>query len=137
MSSPIKEIAGFLAVTPICFLATVSDNEPHVRPFQYQFEQDGNLWFCTLKGKDVCKQLEEHPAFELCVVSKDTSWLRVCGQVVFEQNRAVKERILSEQALIKSIYRTADNPEFVTFYIEHGRHVIADFSGNPPRSGSF
>ena len=65
------------------------------------------------------------------------TWVRVNGKVALEDNRAVKERILSEQSLIKNIYGTADNPDFTTFCIEHGAYTITNFSGNQPRGGSF
>lgn len=137
MSNAIQEIAGILKETGFCYLATVDGSEPHVRAFQFQFEMEGKLWFCTSVGKDVYNQLKANPAFEICTVRKDMSWLRVCGKVAFEDNRAVKERILAEQPMIKGIYGTADNPEFSVFSIEHGGYVIADFSGQPPRGGSF
>lgn len=137
MSNAVKEIAGILAETPMCFLATVSGNEPRVRAFQYQFERDGKLWFCTAKSKEVFKQLEANPAVEICAVKQDMTWVRMNGNVTFEDNRAVKEHILSEQPLIKSIYGTADNPDFTTFFVEHGTYTIANFSGTPPSGGSF
>lgn len=137
MNNAVKEIAGILAETSMCFIATVSGNEPRVRAFQYQFEQDGKLWFCTARSKDVFKQLQTNPAVEICAVKQDMTWVRVNGNVTFEDSRAVKERILSEQPFIKSIYGTADNPDFTTFCVEHGAYAIVDFSGNPPRGGSF
>lgn len=137
MSNTVKEISGFLAEAPMCFLATVSGSQPHVRAFQYQFEQDGKLWFCTGKSKDVFKQLQANPAIEICSVNKDMAWIRITANVSFEDNLAIKERILAEQPLIKGIYESADNPEFTTFSIAHGAFSITDFSGNPPREGSF
>ena len=132
MSNAVKEISVILSEAPMCFIATACNNEPHVRAFQYQFEQDGKLWFCTARSKDVFKQLEVNPAVEICAVNKDMTWVRITGKVSFEDSHAVKERILSEQPLIKGIYGTADNPDFTTFCIEHGGYIIADFSGNPP-----
>lgn len=137
MNNAVKGISVILSEAPMCFIATASNNEPHVRAFQYQFEQDGKLWFCTARSKDVFKQLEVNPAVEICAVNKDMTWVRITGKVSFEDSHAVKERILSEQPLIKGIYGTADNPDFTTFCIEHGGYIIADFSGNPPRKGSF
>lgn len=137
MSDALKNISTILRDTPYCFIATVKGNEPRVRAFQYQFEQDGKLWFCTAKSKDVFTQLQANPTVEICTVKQDMSWLRVVARVAFDDNRVVKERIIAEQPLIKSIYGSADNPDFATFCIEHGTYVIADFSGNPPRSGSF
>ncbi|CAK7006322.1 MAG: hypothetical protein DESF_00238 [Desulfovibrio sp.] len=137
MNNAMTEISGFLAEAPMCFIATVSGDEPHVRAFQYQFEQDGKLWFCTAKSKNVFRQLQANPAVEICAVNKDMAWVRVTARVSLDDNRAVKERILAEQPLIKGIYGSADNPDFTTFSIEHGTYVMADFSGKPPRNGSF
>lgn len=137
MSNAVKEISVILSEAPMCFIATACNNEPHVRAFQYQFEQDGKLWFCTARSKDVFKQLEMNPAVEICAVNPSMTWVRITGKVSFEDSHAIKERILSEQPLIKGIYGTADNPDFTTFCIEHGGYNIADFSGNPPRKGSF
>lgn len=137
MNNTIKELTDFLAEAPMCFIATVSNNEPRVRPFLYKFEQDGKLWFATAKFKDVFKQLQANPAVEICTVKQDKTWLRINGKVTLEDNRAVKERILAEVPRLKDIFGTADNPDFTTFYIGHGTYTIDDFSDNPPRGGSF
>ena len=133
----IQTIARFLKETPMCFVATVAGAAPKVRPFQFQFEDQGKLWLCTAKSKDVFKQLQANPAVQICAVKEDGTTLRVEGSVALEDNMAVKERILAEQPLIKGIYGTADNPDFTTFCLEHGAYVLFDFSGNPPESGTF
>ncbi len=135
--SDLHMISQFLKDTPMCFVATISGNAPKVRPFQYQFDQDGKLWFCTARSKEVFQQLQANPATQLCAVKPDATTLRVDAKVVFEDNLEVKKRILEEQPLIKSIYGSADNPDFTTFYVDHGVWLMFDFSGNPPRTGTF
>jgi uncharacterized pyridoxamine 5'-phosphate oxidase family protein len=49
----------------------------------------------------------------------------------------IKEKTLAGNELVKSIYKSADNPIFKTFYIEHGSAIIGDFSGQPPRQFTF
>jgi len=137
MHETLRIVAEILAETPMCFIATVKGNEPKVRAFQYQFEQGDGLWFCTARSKDVFKQLQANPAVEICAVKQDMTWLRVSGNVSFEDSFPVKERILAEQPLIKGIYGTPDNPDFTVFCLKHGAYTIADFSGNPPRTGTF
>ncbi|MDL2285461.1 pyridoxamine 5'-phosphate oxidase family protein [Desulfovibrio sp. OttesenSCG-928-F07] len=137
MSNNLHEATTILAETPMCFIATVNGTKPQVRAFQYQFEQAGALWFCTAKSKDVFKQLQANPAVEICAVTQNMAWVRIAGTVVFKDEPTVKERILAEQPLIKSIYKSASNPDFTTFCLEHGTFTIADFSGTPPRTGSF
>lgn len=133
----IQSIARFLKDTPMCFVATVADGAPKVRPFQFQFEDGGKLWFCTAKSKDVFKQLQANPAVQICAVKQDGTTLRVEGKAVLQDSGPVKERILAEQPLIKTIYGSADNPDFTTFCLERGAYVAFDFSGNPPDSGTF
>ncbi len=137
MNKELQIVTEFLSATPMCFIATVDGEAPKVRPFQFQFEQEGKLWFCTAKSKEVFKQLQDNRAVQICAVKQDMTTLRVSGLAVLEDNRAVKERILAEQELIKGIYGTAGNPDFTTFHLEHGETVMFDFSGNPPRTGAF
>lgn len=43
-----------------------------------------------------------------------------------------KKAAALENPLVKSIYKTADNPDFTVFYLEDAHGVITDFSGNTP-----
>ncbi len=137
MSKELQEIAQILSEAPMCFVATVEGTQPRVRAFQYQFEQDGKFWFCTARDKDVFKQMQANPAVEICAVKPDMTWLRLTGTMTLADDRAVKQRVLDTQPLIKGIYGSADNPVFASICLEHGDYVIADFSGNPPRKGTF
>lgn len=100
------EVVRFLTENPVQFLATAGlDGKPRVRPFQYMLEHDGKLWFCTGNKKEVYAELQKNPYVEL-----------------------------SENELVRSIYKSADNPEFEVFYLAEGKAVLANFSGQPPRT---
>jgi uncharacterized pyridoxamine 5'-phosphate oxidase family protein len=45
----------------------------------------------------------------------------------------VKKAIIEKNALVRSLYQTAENPVFEIFYLDEAKAVIADFSGNPPK----
>ena len=127
-------VVEFLKANPVQFLATTGlDGKPKVRPFQFMFERDGKLWFCTNNRKDVYAQLQRNPWLELCVMGADFAWLRLSGRAVFEDNRAIKDAVLAHSGLVKNLYGTADNPIFEVFQLADVHAVIADFSGNPPR----
>ena len=137
MNEQLQIVADRLAGAPMCFVATVDNGAPRVRPFQYQFESDGKLWFCTGKNKAVAGQLRADPRVEICAVGADMGWLRVSGRVVFVDEPAIKESILAGQELIKSRYGSADNPDFAVFYLEHGTYTLDGFPGKSPRTGTF
>ena len=128
-----NEVVTFLQENPIQYLATVGrDGRAKCRPFMFCFEQAGKLWFCTNNQKDVYKDLQKNPYVEFSVSNPEFAWIRLNGKAIFENNMAVKEGCMNNP-IVKGQYQTADNPIFEVFYLEGGRAVIADFSGNPPR----
>ena len=136
MKDAFQTIVEIFSEAPMCFLATSNDDKPHLWPFQFQFEEDGKIWFCTAKSKTVFKQMQANPYIEICAVKPNTTAVRLSTKAQLEDNRAVKDRILADQPLIRDIYGSADNQNFTCFCVEHGRYVIFDLYGNPPREGS-
>ena len=127
----------FLSENNTIFLATSDQGEARVRPFQFQFEQDGRLWFCTSRQKEVHAQMKRDPRVEFSCMSKKMETLRVKGEANLDDDMAVKRRIIEGNALVKSIYGSADNPDFTVFSVDHGTAFMFDFSGNPPKSFTF
>ena len=129
-----EEVIRFLSENPVQYLATVGcDGKAKCRPFMFAGALDGRLWFCTNNQTDVYKDMQQNPNVELSVSSPAYAWIRLNGEAVFEDNRAAKELCLTNP-IVKSQYGTADNPIFEVFYLRDAKAMIADFSGNPPRS---
>lgn len=128
-----NEAIKFISENPNLFLATVENNLPKVRPFQFMFAEEEKIYFCTSNQKEVYKQLEKNLNIELSTMSPAFEWLRLNGKVKFVDDLNIKNRIIESSPLVKSIYKSGDNPIFEAFYIENWDAVIADFSGNPPK----
>jgi len=123
-----KEIIDFLYDNPMGCLASIDDDgRPHVRPWEFMFEQDCKLWFCTANTKDVFCQLQCNPAIEFCSTSKDSVTVRVSGEVIFGIDLNIKRKMLEMNDLVKSRFKTPDNPEFEIFYLKHGLATMYDF----------
>ena len=45
----------------------------------------------------------------------------------------IKKKVIESSPLVKSLYKTADNPIFEIFYLEDAKAIIADSSGNAPK----
>lgn len=132
-----QEAVKFLQENSSGFLATVDNGKPRVRPFQFMIEEGGKLYFCTNNTKEVFKQLRANPFIEFSSSTPGFVWIRLNGEVKFSDDLVIKARILDANDLVKSIYKTPDNPIFEIFYVEHGTAVIADFSGQPPKQIQF
>jgi len=132
-----QEVVKFLQENKTGFLATTEEGKPKVRPFQFMLEDGGKLFFCTSNEKDVFKQLQVNPYIEFSSSTPTFAWIRLSGEVKFSDDLAIKEKIFEVSALVKSIYQTTDNPIFEIFYIEHGTAILADFSGQAPKTINF
>lgn len=128
-------VIDFLKKSQIQYLATIgNDGKAKVRPFQFMLEDGGKLYFCTSNKKEVYKEITKHPYIEFCASGENFSWMRLSGKAVFSDDMLIKKKVQDESSLVKSIYKTPDNPIFEIFYLDKAAAVIADFSGNPPRT---
>lgn len=132
-----REIIDFLNANRTVFIATADNGAARVRPFQFQFAQDGRLWFCTARTKQTYAQLVADRRLEFSCTSSKMVTLRVKGEANLDDDMAVKRRVIAENALVRGIYKTAENPDFTVFSVDHGSAYMFDFSGNPPKTFTF
>lgn len=129
-----NEVIEFLKENPVQYFATVGlDNKAKVRPFRFMIEDGGKLYFCTNNEKDVFKQIKNNPYVEVCVSNSKFQWMRLNGKVKFSNDMDIKKKVIESSPLVKSLYKTADNPIFEIFYLEDAKAIIADSSGNAPK----
>ena len=132
-----KEVLSILNdKSAIGYLATVDDGKPRVRPWGFMFEENGRLYFGTASNKDVYQQLTTVPYIEYSKTTQNMVWVRVSGEIKFDDDIKKKEKIFELEPMIKNIYQSPDNPIFKIFYLEHGKATIDNFS-NPQRSFEF
>lgn len=132
-----NEVVKFLNENPVQYLGTTDKTgRPKVRPFQFMLEKDGRMYFCTSNKKEVYAEIKNNPYIELCASSPAFAWIRLSGRVVFSDDLNIKAAVIEHSSLVKSIYKTPENPVFEIFYLENAKAIIADFSGQPPKEYS-
>ncbi len=132
-----KEVIEMLA--PPCFgsLATVEGGKPRVRPFAFMYEENGRFYFCTSSTKEVYRQLVACPFIEFTRTTEDMRWLRIKGEIKFDEDVRQKEKCFEYYPMLKDIYQSADNPVFKLFYLEHGTACVGSLSPEPPKTFEF
>lgn len=126
-----NEILKFLTDNPTFYLATVDGDKPKVRPFGFIMEFEGRLYFCTSNQKELYKQLQKNPAFEVSAASANGEWLRLSGQAAFDPNPKAKAKVFELAPSIAGLYQTPDNPIFEVFYLQDGEATFYSFSQEP------
>jgi uncharacterized pyridoxamine 5'-phosphate oxidase family protein len=132
-----QEIVKFLNQNTSGAFATVYNGKPSVRPWGFMMWKDEKFFFCTANTKDVYKQMKKNPFVEFTSTSKEMVTVRISGKAVFTDDINIKKEVLDSSPMVKGLYKSAENPVFEVFYIDHGKAVMSDFSGQPPRVFEF
>ena len=128
-----KEVINFLKQNPAGGFATICDNKPKVRPFQFMLEENGKLIFTTSNKKYVYKEMQQNPYVSFTSFAADTKYIRIDGKVKFINDVSLKDKVLDSNEIVKSIYKSGSNPDFEIFFIESGKIILADLLGNPSK----
>lgn len=122
-------VNDYLSKNAVTHFATLGlDNKPKVRPFGYMLSKEDKIYFCTSNEKQVYKELQNNPNIEISVAANDGSWLRISAKVEFDNDVEIKKLILEKSPLVKSIYKSFDNPVFETFYLKEVKATITSLA---------
>lgn len=124
-----KKIFEFLNTHPTPFyVATVENGQPRVRPLSFIMEQNEELYFTTSKQKEIFDQLKKNHFVEICsTVNNKAEWLRIRGEVVFEDNIELKRKAFEVMPILEKAYHTPENSQMVMFRIKNPQYKIFAF----------
>jgi len=125
-------VLEYLTNIPAWYLATCEGDQPHVRPFSFVAEQDGKLWFCTAKTKDVYLELEANPKFELSGWNPGHGWIVLRGKagLIDLANEAVRLAGYEHMTGLGEHYSSANDPNLTFFSVEDPEGWICDIDGS-------
>ncbi len=124
----IDEVCEFLKNVGTYYLATTDGDQPRVRPFGTAHIFEGKLYIQSGKSKDVAKQIEANPKFEICGFKKE--WIRVSGELVEDPRIEAQESMLEAYPSLKRMYAAGDG-NTVVYYIKDGVATISSFTAAP------
>ena len=123
------ELLKFLEKNPVFYLATDDNGQPRVRPFGCHMIFNDKFYMVTALPKKVCKQMEKNPKIEFCSMAPDTHFVRVSGEVVFDNdNMDAKKKVFEVMPDLLKMYGSAENPAMSVFYLKDMHATIASLT---------
>ncbi len=119
----IQDCIRFTNENPVCYLATVEDDQPRVRALGMWFADETGFYFQTASLKEIPGQLAGSPKVEACFYKHEGTtgtMLRVAGKTEFITDHSMKEKALADRPFLKIFGLTANSPELIIFRISHG-----------------
>lgn len=98
------EIFEFLNTNPVCHLATIEGDKPHVRGMLMYRADENGIVFHTGTSKDLYKQLTENPNVEMSFNNgkfEDLIQIRVSGSVELVEDLDFKKEIVQAREFMK------------------------------------
>lgn len=95
-TAQLERACSYLRRIPAWYLATtdVADGyQPRVRPFSFAMVDDGKLWFCTSRDKDVWAELSANPKFELSGWKPGECWIVLTGEAALEDDAVASDKV--------------------------------------------
>ena len=93
-TAQLERACSYLRRIPAWYLATtdVTDgHQPRVRPFSFAMVDDGKLWFCTSRDKDMWAELSANPKFELSGWKPGECWIVLTGEAALEDDAVASD----------------------------------------------
>jgi uncharacterized pyridoxamine 5'-phosphate oxidase family protein len=131
-----KDCIKFANETPLCYLATVDEDQPRVRPLGLWFADNSGFYFQTGTYRDMYGQLQANKKVEACFwqpreaaahhqygkepLESILPMMRVAGEVEFLDDTELKKKVLEDRPILKKLGMTFDDPRLVIFRIAKG-----------------
>jgi len=98
-------------------LATIDDNQPRVRPVSPVRTDGFTVYVANLKSYGKTADIAKNPNVELCYLDEDHNQVRITGQAVVVNDRAILEEIWNANRLLQHYLGSIDNPELIVYKV--------------------
>lgn len=127
----LSTIIDYLTSVPAWYLATCEGDQPHVRPFSFAAQQNGRIWFCTATTKDVYRELQKNPKFELTAWKPGHGWIILRGEADLrdEANAEVRRAGFEHMCSLGEYHESENDPTLTFFSITGPQAWLCDIDG--------
>jgi pyridoxamine 5'-phosphate oxidase len=110
-----SEILAFINANPMCHVATIENNKPHVRALGMHKADESGIYFQVWKLKDIHNQLVKNPEVELCFNSPSAQ-VRISGKMELVEDMALKQECVGKRPFMKPIIESKGGWDIVAMY---------------------
>lgn len=131
----LNDIYEFANANPLCYLATVEEDQPRVRAFVMWYAGDKGFYFHTSAGKKVFKQIISNPKVEVCFYATQNGvMMRAAGKAIILDDLEMKKKLLEDLPYIKQMVSGPDDPDLVIFRVQDGEAMFWTIGENRTES---
>jgi uncharacterized pyridoxamine 5'-phosphate oxidase family protein len=113
---------AFIKATPICFLASIEGNKPHVRALGLYRADENGIILQSDKRKNLYRQLVKNPEAEICFPDvKNFIQVRVSGRIEIVEDLALKKEIVEARPYVKPVVEQMGYDTIAVYRLKNGK----------------
>jgi pyridoxamine 5'-phosphate oxidase len=121
----LQDCIAFARENPMCFLATVDGNQPHVRTLYMDQADETGFYFTTGTTKQVYQQIKANPRVEICFYNHAADFgqarqLRITGQLEEVNDPAMLEKGYAARQGLEPLVGKPLKPLLVAYRLSKG-----------------
>ena len=120
-----QECIQFANENPLCYVATVNGDQPHVRALLMWFADESGFYFATMTPKRFYEQMVNNPKVEICFYNNAAElmagkMMRVTGAVEILDDAELKAKVVAERAFLEDLAGQPVAPVTEVFRVGRG-----------------
>ncbi|WP_432647012.1 pyridoxamine 5'-phosphate oxidase family protein [Mitsuokella sp.] len=118
---------AMLKAHPMQYLGVIGlDQKPKVKAFEFKYEENGKLWFDTIRGKETWKEILQNPEVELTVADSETmDWIRISGKVRIQEDEEHRQKAFAASPILRKYYSGPEAKKVVPFTLDNVQVEVA------------
>jgi pyridoxamine 5'-phosphate oxidase len=121
----LQDCIKFANANPVCFIATVDGDQPHVRGVLMVSADESGFTYALLSPKQVCRQLKANPKMEVVYYNNpanlgEAQEMRVAGTAELVMDPALIKKVAQDRAYLEPIAGQPIEPITEIWRISHG-----------------
>ena len=113
-----EEVIDLIRDTAWGMLATVENNQPHVRPMMPYLTDEGKMYVALLGRSRTIGQVSKNPLVEICFVDRKVWYARLTGKAKISTNLEAKEALWNNIPMLKQYFGGVNDADFQMMEID-------------------
>ena len=128
MTTNVERVRSYLEQVQIFYVTTVDGDQPKCRPFSFQMEYEGKIYFGVGTFKNCYRQMTQNPKVEICA-SNGQDFLRYYGKAVFVDYPAILQKAFAIADYLPKMYNERTGHKLGMFYLDDATAEFCSLSG--------
>ncbi len=120
-----EETIRFAKDHPLCYMATIENDKPHIRIMKLWFADHSGFYFEALSPKDLNRQIHKNRHVEICFFNnparlENGKEMRISGEMEIVTDAALLKKAQNAREYLEDLGGQATEPYVEVFKMAHG-----------------